>query len=763
MSYPFYSALINFATALGVSYLVFLKNRKSSVSRAFIVFSGSGGFWALNYALWQSSQVEAQALFFIRLAMTGVMVLIASFLEFGLRLIQKEKKYPLLRMVNLLAAFAFLFLSFSPLYIREVHAAGGFRFWPVPGLAFHFFMAYFAGMVFLVHGLLLGAWSTAPRMLRKQIFLVLTATFVGFAGGFTNFFLWYGIDIPPYGNISVSICILILTYAIVAEKLMDIEVIIKKTLVFTGLFLLAISSIAAVTVLIQKLAGEYVSPPAWVPITAGVFLGILVYEPVRAFLVAVTDRYLFQKKVDYKLLLKEASQRLAEIRTLKRLAVMIVGFLIRRSKICRAAIFVRQSSDSNFALIASRPRREAGCYLELEASACSEYFQQFRSPVEIEDVREHSERGKPGAREMLREMNQSRATLILPGFLRSSSAKSGKEKLKLKCILFLGPQKSDRPYTSEERDALYTLVQESVIAIENARLFDEALRRSWELAETNRDLLDANERLKETQASLVAAEKDATMVGMAKAIGHEINNPLVAVLGRSSMAEREYKLWEEMLDTAKGFLGKEKSGLMEHSLLKSRENLAKITQAARRIEIVVHTLTHILKDTQGQMEPLSLHVLVREAIEAAHFVESNGRGVSVEHDIDANLFVLGNLEQLIQVFVNLLKNAKEAMAGQKKARILIRGTMDPERAQTALLEVEDNGPGIPAPALPHIWKQGFSTKVKKGGGLGALGQGQGLFVSRHIIESVHRGTLQAENLLPPAQGARFSVRLPVVM
>jgi C4-dicarboxylate-specific signal transduction histidine kinase len=166
-----------------------------------------------------------------------------------------------------------------------------------------------------------------------------------------------------------------------------------------------------------------------------------------------------------------------------------------------------------------------------------QYFNRFKKPLERTElesmIHERPVEERAALEDILAFLKSFKADASIPSFLQLASG----ERV-LKSILFLGPQKSDEPYRAEDLDVFFTLAQESAIAIENARLFDEAVQRTKELKEMNRELADTNERLQVTQASLIVAEKNATMVGMAKAIAHEVNNPLSTVSGRATYISR---------------------------------------------------------------------------------------------------------------------------------------------------------------------------------------------------------------------------------
>lgn len=154
-------------------------------------------------------------------------------------------------------------------------------------------------------------------------------------------------------------------------------------------------------------------------------------------------------------------------------------------------------------------------------------------------------------------------------------------------------------------------------------------------------------------------------------------------------------------------------------------------------------------------------VLCREAREATRFLtyDENLSGCQIVENIAANVVIFGNLEQLLQVFINMIKNAYEAMVGQQERKIEINGNIDPDNPEMARIEFSDNGPGIPEDVLPKIWGQGFSTKIIKEAHIGAAGQGQGLFICKHVIESIHNGKIYAESTL--GKGTTFVIKVPL--
>ena len=127
-----------------------------------------------------------------------------------------------------------------------------------------------------------------------------------------------------------------------------------------------------------------------------------------------------------------------------------------------------------------------------------------------------------------------------------------------------------------------------------------------------------------------------------------------------------------------------------------------------------------------------------------------GDGVEVVRDIRAAPTVRGNADELSQIFVNLLANAWDAVAGRPSKRIHLRLYTQGEQV---IVEVEDNGDGIPAASLSRLFDPFFTTKAV------GRGTGLGLTVCKGIIEK-HQGSIEVKS--QPGQGSVFTVRLPLI-
>jgi PAS domain S-box-containing protein len=238
----------------------------------------------------------------------------------------------------------------------------------------------------------------------------------------------------------------------------------------------------------------------------------------------------------------------------------------------------------------------------------------------------------------------------------------------------------------------------------------------------------AEDHLRDTRIKLSTASKIATVAELSASIAHQLNQPLMAVLGNAQAAKR--------------WLAANPPDLTETS--------ASIERILRDIRSADETMQHIralFKSEQYEKSDESVLDILRESLRFVH-ENPNKREVRIDWSIEDSLPpICVDRIQTQQVFINLISNAIEATEGiTNTARILLRAfvTQDDE----VIAQVIDNGTGLED--TEKIFDAFMTTKEK--------GMGIGLAVSRSIVEA-HGGRLWAEN--NPDGGATFNVALPV--
>jgi PAS domain S-box-containing protein len=233
--------------------------------------------------------------------------------------------------------------------------------------------------------------------------------------------------------------------------------------------------------------------------------------------------------------------------------------------------------------------------------------------------------------------------------------------------------------------------------------------------------------VKRLEEQLIQAEKLAAMGQMLAGVAHELNNPLTAILGASELV-------------------RDRAGLDENT----KRQLEMTHRQARRAARIVQNLLEFSRPASPQKKALDLNAVLDRTLQLhEHSLKRN----SIEVDFQPSQGLpatIGDANQLIQVFLNLVANAEHAIREVRPSgRVLIRlGKL----SSRIFASVQDDGPGIKPDVLLRIFDPFFTTK-RPGGGTGL-----GLSICMSIVRE-HGGDIEVESL--PAGGAAFTVFLPI--
>jgi two-component system NtrC family sensor kinase len=227
---------------------------------------------------------------------------------------------------------------------------------------------------------------------------------------------------------------------------------------------------------------------------------------------------------------------------------------------------------------------------------------------------------------------------------------------------------------------------------------------------------------------LLQAEKMAALGQTVSGVAHELNNPLATIL---SWAER---LSERTLDDP------------------VRRGLETILSEAERAARIVRNLLTFARKRQTTRAMVDVNQVARETL-ALRAYEQRLTNISVIDALAAGLpQVFADGHQVQQVLLNLIINAEQAMLSANGRGILVVRTWHDAAQDMVVLEINDDGPGIPDDLQPKIFDPFFTTKeVGKGTGLG-------LTVAYAIVQE-HGGRIRIESR--PNAGASFYVEMPV--
>jgi signal transduction histidine kinase/ActR/RegA family two-component response regulator len=227
-------------------------------------------------------------------------------------------------------------------------------------------------------------------------------------------------------------------------------------------------------------------------------------------------------------------------------------------------------------------------------------------------------------------------------------------------------------------------------------------------------------------SKLLQTEKLAALGQMVSGVAHELSNPLTSIMG-----------YAHRLLARKGLPGR-------------TEELRQIHEEAERASAILRQLLQNARETIPERHPVSLNQIVQRAVNLQRFILAAEK-IRLEIDLDPALpFVHGDPGHLQQVLMNLVTNARQAIEQHSQGgTIQLRTKRIGE--QGVLLEVADDGPGIPQAILARIFDPFFTTKPA------GIGTGLGLAIVLSVVRE-HGGQVNVSS--PPQGGAIFQVELP---
>src|SRR3972149_4911898 len=247
--------------------------------------------------------------------------------------------------------------------------------------------------------------------------------------------------------------------------------------------------------------------------------------------------------------------------------------------------------------------------------------------------------------------------------------------------------------------------------------------------ERTRELKEAYSKLQESEQKIIQSAKLVSLGEMGAGIAHELNSPLAGILSIT-----EVLLKRLSKDDPNYFL------------------LEKARDAAVRSKYIILDMLTYARPFKGKAEPFCVNLAIKATL-SLFISEFKACSLEISTAFDPELpKVVGNKGQLMEVFLNILKNAKDAMEGIGKIHITTKTEMG-EGGTLTLIEIRDTGPGIPTTSIDRIFDPFFTTKTKGGG----VNIGLGLSIAHSIVKECC-GSIEARNI--PGGGALFRISLP---
>jgi len=637
--YSFAAAgFFTFAGSLITAIFIFLNNPRSKINRLFSLFVASVSIYGFGFFRQALSSTPSQEMVSIKILLFGTILIPIFFLHAIYAILNKKISKPILFTVYLTATIFEIINLFTDFFARDPIPKFGLQCLFQAGPLYPVIAAYFAVCISVGLWQLFIGYRNSIGVERNRLKYLFFGMLAGFSGGSVGFLLGYNINLfplNPFTTYSVILGNILMAYAIVKYRLLDINVVLTRA----GIFAIVYTFVLGIPfgfagwgrAWLMSLFGQ---DWFWVPMflllgfaTAGPFL----YTYFRRR----TEDILLKDQRRYQATLLKLSTTLTLVKDLERLLKLIVYRVSRAVKVEFACVYAG-GKDGRY--VQKYPYVTIGFFPALPAELP-------HTSALIASLQEHG--GKPVfADEIPANIKKDlhlRGGIIIPSFVRQ----------RLLGFLVMGPKSSGALYSPDDTNVFRILAGYVGLAIENTQFLKE---------------------LEEVHAKLVEAEKLKGIAQMMHSLNHELRN----IFNKMSVPVQMIELGE--FDNNKDAF----------------DNALKTVSVNVDLgaEILAYVQSYSAKSESNELKPNNVEEAIHKAI--THFSQRfKDAGIAVIKQIQPNLPTIQAKETFDDLFKNILANCYFAITDQPREQKLIDIQVKlSDDKNTIQIRISDTGPDM---------------------------------------------------------------------
>jgi signal transduction histidine kinase len=674
-------------------------DRRDPRNRAFAAFATALATWNIGVMGLRSAADTSAAMRWEWLVHVAIALVPALFAEY----VRAFLGWPRGRILTAAYVIAgvFIVLTPTPWLIKDVSlTVWGYA--PVPGPAYGPFLLYF--YTYLIGGA--AVLALEARSLRgaqvTRVGWVVAGILVALLGGAFDFvrFVAGWERLYPIGIPANMVFGLALGVAIVRHRLVEITVLMRRAVLYALTSLaLAPFLILAIHAVARAGLGDATGSLIAALFAAGALAAGL---PVLRKLEALLERVMFHREHGVRNALLELARGLGNVTDVPGVARVLTRGLVDQIPLRSAGLYLPEPDGRFWGLERHITSDDVPPLPPAVDPALVQWLAARHTIFIAEDDLLHAGAGEViDVAQGLRSANVALAVPIL-------------EDDAVAAIILVGDKRSEATFSRDELDLLTAVAGNAGIALRNARLYDDLRRRI--------------EDVQSAHAQLSQSAKLAALGELAASVAHEVNNPLMVIFAHADRLRRE--------------------GPTDPAV---RARLEAIDEQAHRAARILRRLLDFARRREPERGPVDIREVLQRSLDlmAARLTHA---GIVPDVDHVGELYhVIGDRDQLTQVFVNLFNNALDAMPGG--GTLTVRSEVRSADGIPCLtVSVSDTGVGIGAEEAPHVFQPFFTTKPD------GKGTGLGLSVSQGIIRN-HEGTIEVVS--ERGKGSTFLVSLPL--
>lgn len=672
--------LIGALWSLALALIVLTRSGQARVNKVFSFLCFAIFTWLSAYTVAYFTKDINIAAISCRIACTAVILVNPLFYDFAVSYlrIDRERKFVVLAYVVTalmvpLFLFTNVFLDIPHKYYWGYYSKAG----PYHPLYLVIFFVIFLRSIYLWFKAFLSRKTLPPIEKNRLKYLFAVSILIMLAG--SDYLQKYGIEVYPFGWIFVVLYSTVAFMAILRYHLLDIEVIIKKTLVFASLFASVFTIAGVVTLLLQNLLGKFIPINNWISIGINIALLIFLYDPLRNFLVNTTNRYLFQKRYDPVSVIMTLSKAVLTELDINKIARLTVEKLVDALNLKSCALLIPNKEGNKFLIKEERGIADSKIFFEHNAPLVA-YLNKVNGAA-----LKNGEKPLSGA--IIEDMKAVDADVCLAIMVHKQ----------LIGILAVGGKKSDENYTKEDINTLMLLADALGISITNALNFEDVRQK----------------------------EKLATIGTLAGGIKHEIGTPL----NKISSAVQKFLIARED--------GDHKKMQADEVVSEAYDLLTRCQMTFEKVSAISAKFADFAKPRRkADLELVNISDSIEDALGVLEH-EIQAKNISVKKEIQADLpRVAADRDYMQQIFFNIIRNGAQAIQEARKSKedSLISIVVKEEPKTRIHIEISDTGVGIAQDNLSRIFEPYYTTKPE------GRGSGLGLAIVKELVER-NNGTI----------------------
>jgi len=586
------------------------------------------------------------------------------------------------------------------------------------GFIYHLFTAYCALTVLYILFQLYLSQQGRSNVERNRIKYIIAGLGLASILLALNIIPTYGYDIYPVGSLSF-IPATILAVGVLKYDLLDLGAVARKGLTYTILIAVLTLCYVAIASLINATIVSSWKESVLAPLVSALVM-VVVFDPVKRWVQDFVDRIFFRGRINYEEALEAVSAKLTTLAEEKDLCPFIEDWILRTLNVERVDIFVKEGHAFQ------RTKKEGGVLSLPGSHPLTDMLMETKHPLHAYQV--DRLKLKETARNTIKEFFASAPwALIVPVISHHA----------LIAFFALGEKKSGEVFWREELGLLSTVAHQTAMALENAWAFAEI--KAWneklekKVEERTKELTEALRDKELAQRQMIRSEALAAIGELVAGTAHELNNPL-----SSAMSLLQSSL-DEMRENCR-----------EGKINEILDDLDFARRELKRAADIVRSLLDVSRETQSYLEEVDINQVIEDALRVLHNVIKKME-VQISKDFSSHLpKVRGNFAQLGQVFINIIKNALQALP-DGKGEIFLSTALAPS-GQGIIAQCADTGIGIPEEIKLHVFKPFFTTKEV------GQGTGLGLYICHEVVRR-HHGEINIFDR--PGGGTIVRVDLPL--